>query len=134
MDGTLVDDARQIHDELWRSSTSSTLGHHLLPGERRSTTNLRQQFEDVAADLVFVPRTAPTSSPAAASSPRRPRLDDARRLVARVREVPDAGAVLCGKHSAYVERPEPAFVDQIALYYARLKVVPTCSRSRTTMC
>ncbi len=39
-----------------------------------------------------------------------------------VRGVP-AGAVLCGKRSAYIERRAPAFVTEVRRYYARLEQV-----------
>ena len=126
MDGTLVDDARQIHDELWPLVDElHARGITFCPASGRQYYNLREQFEDVADELVFVAengtyvvaRGGELFSDGLS-------LDDARRLVARVREVEDAGAVLCGKRSAYVERSEPAFVDQIAHYYARLRVVP----------
>ena len=52
--------------------------------------------------------------------------EDARRLVARCGAIAggvDAGVVVCGKHSAYIERSDPAFFDQVDRYYARLQMV-----------
>jgi len=126
MDGTLVDDAKQIHDELWPLIDELfARGITFCPASGRQYENLRQQFEDVADELVFIAENGTY----VVTHGRELfwdglALDVARRLVLRVREIPDAGAVLCGKRSAYVERRDPPFVDQVALYYARLRIVP----------
>jgi hypothetical protein len=126
MDGTLVDDARQIHDELWPLVDELVArGVTFCPASGRQYENLRQQFEAVAGELVFV---AENGTYVVAHG--RELFSDglalgvARRLVKRVREIEDAGAVLCGKRSAYVEGRDPAFVEQVARYYARLRIVP----------
>jgi Cof subfamily protein (haloacid dehalogenase superfamily) len=130
MDGTLVDDARQIHDELWPLVDELVArGITFCPASGRQYENLRQQFEEVADELIFIAEngTYVVAHGQELFSDDLP-LDAARRLVARVREIPDAAAVLCGKRSAYVERREPGFVDQIALYYAKLRTVPDLLR------
>lgn len=126
MDGTLVDDEKQIHDELWPLVDELfARGITFCPASGRQYENLRRQFEDVAGELVFVAengtyvvaRGREISSDGLA-------LDVARRLVRRVRGIPGAGAVLCGKRSAYVERRDPPFLDEVSHYYANLEVVP----------
>jgi Cof subfamily protein (haloacid dehalogenase superfamily) len=125
MDGTLVDDAKQIHDELWPLIDElHARGITFCPASGRQYYNLVQEFEGVADELVFiaengtyvVARGTEMSSDCLA-------LDVARQVVSRVRGIPEAGAVLCGKRSAYIERNDGAFVDQATLYYARMKVV-----------
>jgi Cof subfamily protein (haloacid dehalogenase superfamily) len=125
MDGTLVDDAKQIHDELWPLIDElHARGITFCPASGRQYYNLVQEFEGVADELVFiaengtyvVARGTEMSSDCLA-------LDVARQVVSRVRGIPEAGAVLCGKRSAYIERNDRAFVDQATLYYARMKVV-----------
>ena len=125
MDGTLVDDEKQIHDELWPLVDELfARGITFCPASGRQYENLRRQFADVADELVFVAengtyvvaRGREISSDGLA-------LDAARRLVRRVRGIPDAGAVLCGKRSAYVDRRDPPFLDEVARYYANLEVV-----------
>jgi len=125
MDGTLVDDAKQIHDELWPLIDELfARGITFCQASGRQYENLRQQFEDVADELVFIAENG-TYVVAHGRELFWDGLarDVARRLVLRVREIPEAGAVLCGKRSAYVERRDAPFVDQVALYYARLEVV-----------
>ncbi len=125
MDGTLVDDAKQIHDELWPLVDElHARGITFCPASGRQYYNLVQEFGDVADELVFiaengtyvVARGQELSSDCL-------ELDVARQVVARVRGIPESGAILCGKRSAYVERKDEAFVEQAGRYYARLRVV-----------
>jgi Cof subfamily protein (haloacid dehalogenase superfamily) len=126
MDGTLVDDAKQIHDELWPLVDELfARGITFCPASGRQYENLRKQFADVADELVFiaengtyvVARGRELSSDGLA-------LDVARRLVERVRGISNAEPILCGKRSAYVERRDPQFVAEVGHYYANLEVVP----------
>jgi Cof subfamily protein (haloacid dehalogenase superfamily) len=126
MDGTLVDDQKRIHDELWPLVDElHARGITFCPASGRQYHNLRQQFEDVADELVFVAENG-TYVVAGERELSSDCLDPgvARAVVRRVRERKEAGAVLCGKRSAYVERTDPPFLDQGAAYYARLQVVP----------
>jgi hypothetical protein len=83
-----------------------------------------RELEDVADELVLiaengmyvVARGRELSSDGLA-------LDVARQVVCRVRDIPEAGVILCGKRSAYIERRDPPFVEQPALHYARLRLV-----------
>ena len=125
MDGTLVDDAKQIHDELWPLIDElHARGITFCPASGRQYYNLVQEFEGVADELVFIAENGTyvvahgqeiTSDCLA--------LDVAQQVVSRVRGIPEAGAVLCGKRSAYIERRDPPFVEQATLYYTRLQVV-----------
>jgi hypothetical protein len=126
MDGTLVDDEKQIHDELWPLVDALfARGITFCPASGRQYENLRRQFEDVAHELVFVAengtyvvaRGLEIASDGLS-------LDAARGLVRRVRGIPHAGAILCGKRSAYVDRGDPPFLDEVSRYYAHLEVVP----------
>jgi hypothetical protein len=125
MDGTLVDDAKEIHDELWPLIDElHARGVTFCPASGRQYYNLVQEFEDVAEELVFiaengtyvVARGREISSDGLG-------LDVARQLVRRIRGIPEAGAILCGKRSAYIERRDPPFVTQAQTYYARLRIV-----------
>ncbi len=125
MDGTLVDDQKQIHDELWPLVDElHARGITFCPASGRQYHNLVQEFEGVADELVFiaengtyvVARGREISSDGLAP-------EVAREVVRRVRGIPEAGAILCGKRSAYVERRDPPFVEQARLYYARLTLV-----------
>jgi len=125
MDGTLVDDAKQIHDELWPLIDElHARGITFCPASGRQYHNLVQEFEGVADELIFIAENGTyvvangreISSDCLA-------LDVAQQVVGRVRGISEAGAVLCGKRSAYIERRDPPFVEQATLYYTRLEVV-----------
>jgi hypothetical protein len=125
MDGTLVDDAKQIHDELWPLVDElHARGITFCPASGRQYYNLVQEFGDVAGEMVFIAENGTyvvahgreiTSDGLG--------LDVARQLVRRIRGIPEAGAILCGKRSAYIERRDPPFVTQARTYYARLRIV-----------
>jgi Cof subfamily protein (haloacid dehalogenase superfamily) len=125
MDGTLVDDAKQIHDELWPLIDElHARGITFCPASGRQYYNLVQEFEGVADELVFIAEngTYVVANGTEISSDCLAQ-DVARQVVSRVRGIPEAGAVLCGKRSAYIERKDALFVDQATLYYARLALV-----------
>jgi hypothetical protein len=125
MDGTLMDDAKRIHDELWPLVDElHERGVTFCPASGRQYENLRLLFEDVAGELVFIAENG-TYVVAHGREVSSDCLDlaVAREIVRRIRDVPEAGAVVCGKRSAYVERREPAFLEQVEPYYAKLRVV-----------
>jgi hypothetical protein len=125
MDGTLVDDAKQIHDELWPLIDElHARGIAFCPASGRQYYNLLQEFEGVADELVFVAENGTyVVAQGREISSDCLTLAVAQQAVGRVRSIPEAGAVLCGKRSAYIERRDQPFLDQATLYYARLRVV-----------
>jgi Cof subfamily protein (haloacid dehalogenase superfamily) len=125
LDGTLVDDEKRIHDEFWPLVDElHARGITFCPASGRQYYNLLQMFEDVAEEVVFlaengtyvVARGREVSSDCMS-------LHVARRVCERVRAIPGAGAVLCCKRSAFVERADEEFVRHVRPYYARLRVV-----------
>jgi Cof subfamily protein (haloacid dehalogenase superfamily) len=127
MDGTLVDDARQIHDALWPLIDElHARGITFCPASGRQYYNLVEEFEDVADQLVFIAENGTyvvegDRGREMSSDCLEP--DVARRLLVRVRGLPEAGVVLCGKRSAYVERSDPGFLAHVHPYYTRLQIV-----------
>ena len=107
LDGTLVDDEKRIHDEFWPLVDElHARGITFCPASGRQYYNLLALFEDVAADVVFIAENGTyVVARGAGDVVRLPAPATSRGgSVARVREIPDVGAVLCGKRSAYVER------------------------------
>jgi Cof subfamily protein (haloacid dehalogenase superfamily) len=125
MDGTLVDDAKEIHDGLWPLIDElHARGITFCPASGRQYYNLVQEFEDVADELVFIAENGTyVVARGREMSADGLRLDVARQVVSRLRGLPEAGVILCGKRSAYIERRDPPFVEQAALHYARLRIV-----------
>jgi len=126
LDGTLVDDEKRIHDEFWPLVDElHARGITFCPASGRQYFNLLQMFEDVAADVVFIAENGTyVVAGGKEMSSDCMSTDVARRVCARVREIPQAGAVLCGKRSAYVERRDEEFLRHVRPYYTREEVVP----------
>jgi len=129
MDGTFLDDAKQIHDHFWPlADVLFRRGIHFCPASGRQYHTLYRLFGDVADELVYIAENGAyvVNGRAEISSDT---LDDdvVRRLVEAVRALgaggADVGAVVCGKDSAYIERDDPAFMEQADHYYAHLEVV-----------
>ncbi len=125
LDGTLLDDAKQIHDELWPLVDElHRRGITFCPASGRQYYNLLDRFEAVADELAFIAENgtyvvalgrevlSECLSPAAA-----------RHILTRARTLSDAGTVLCGKRSAYVERTDEDFLVHVRPCYARLQAV-----------
>jgi len=125
LDGTLVDDEKRIHDEFWPLVDElRARGITFCPASGRQYYSLLQTFEDVADEVVFLAengtyvmaRGKEVSSDCMS-------LEVAHRVCARVREIPTAAAVLCGKLSAYVERTDDEFLRRVRPYYPRERTV-----------
>jgi Cof subfamily protein (haloacid dehalogenase superfamily) len=125
MDGTLLDDAREIHDEFWPLADELfARGVVFAPASGRHYFSLRQKFDAIADEVVFI-----ASNGAHVVSRDRDLHTDflpltvALDVVHRVRDVPDASAVLCGRRSAYIDDDDEGFVDWIRPHYPRLASV-----------
>jgi hypothetical protein len=129
MDGTLLDQNKEIPGEFWPLALElQRRGVLLCPASGRQYYTLLDQFADIAEDMVFIAengscvmrRGVEISSDCLSKA-------DARRLVISLRATiaagVDAGIVVCSKSTAYVERTDPAFFDGVDPYYRRLKIV-----------
>ncbi|MGW5585687.1 Cof-type HAD-IIB family hydrolase [Streptomyces sp. NPDC003857] len=129
MDGTLLDGAGRIPEDLWPLLAElRRRGVLFSPASGRQYATLARQFADAGDGMVFVAENGtyvvrdgvelgsdPLDAAVAA------RVIGTTRLLAA--EGVDVGAVLCGKESAYVERADEAFVTEVKRYYALLRIV-----------
>ena len=129
MDGTLLDDMHAIHDDFWPLIEElHTRGIIFCPASGRQYSNLLERFEPIADEVIFISENGTyvvrkgvelCSDGLEASV--------AQSLVRLVRTlkagVADVGAVLCGKHAAYIERHDAGFLEQVKKYYHRLEIV-----------
>ncbi|MGW2548980.1 Cof-type HAD-IIB family hydrolase [Streptomyces sp. NPDC001635] len=129
MDGTLLDGAGRIPEDLWPLLAElRRRGVLFSPASGRQYATLARQFADAGDGMVFVAENGtyvvrdgvelgsdPLDAAVAA------RVIGTTRLLAA--EGVDVGAVLCGKESAYVERADEAFVAEAKRYYALLRIV-----------
>ena len=129
MDGTLLDGDKRVHDDFWPLVAElHRRGIMFCPASGRQYFTLLEQFDEIADDIVFIAENGSfvvrhgleVSSDGLDES-------DAHRLIATMRRSiaggVDAGLVLCGKRSAYVDRTDPAFLSQVVPYYAALTIV-----------
>ena len=129
MDGTLLDDDKELHDHFWPLVNALfEQGIVFAPASGRQYHTLYRRFGHVADELVYIAENGAylvRGTDEVGSDV----LDDdvVRRVVLAVRTLVDAGAdlgvVVCGKRSAYIERTDPAFRTETDEYYASLAVL-----------
>ncbi|MFZ3554332.1 Cof-type HAD-IIB family hydrolase [Streptomyces sp. BH055] len=131
MDGTLLDGDGNVPDSLWPLLAElSERGIAFCPASGRQYATLAAQFgavDDggmvyVAENGAYVVRGGAELS----SDPLEPSVVEW--IVKSMRELvreggADAGVVVCGKRSAYVERSDEAFMAQVRTYYAAHEIV-----------
>ena len=129
MDGTLLDGHGEVHEHFWPlASELHRQGILFCPASGRQYFTLREQFADIADDVVFIAengsyvvrRGREVSSDSLDAADAHALIGTMRRSIAGGL---DAGLVLCGKQSAYVERSDPAFLSHVVPYLAALTVV-----------
>ncbi|POX45381.1 Cof-type HAD-IIB family hydrolase [Streptomyces sp. Ru72] len=129
MDGTLLDGSGRIPDGLWPLLAElRRRGVLFSPASGRQYATLARQFADADDGMVFVAENGTyvvRDGVELSSDPLDPAV--AARAIGVTRRLAadgvDVGAVLCGKNSAYVERPDDAFMAEASRYYALLKPV-----------
>ncbi|MEW2625424.1 Cof-type HAD-IIB family hydrolase [Streptomyces sp. NPDC048106] len=129
MDGTLLDDDKRIPSGLWPMLTElRRRGVLFSPASGRQYATLARQFADVAEGMVFIAENGTYVVRDGAELSSDP-LD--RPVAAGIAEAVrglnaaggDAGAVVCGKRAAYVERTDEAFLAEVRRYYVEHRVV-----------
>ncbi|WP_330460924.1 Cof-type HAD-IIB family hydrolase [Streptomyces sp. NBC_00820] len=129
MDGTLLDDDKRVPEGLWPMLAElRRRGVLFSPASGRQYATLAREFADVAEGMAFIAENGTyvvrdgvelSSDPLERSVAARV-ARTVRRLVA---DGVDAGAVVCGKRSAYVERTDEAFLAEVRKYYVEHRVV-----------
>ncbi len=129
MDGTLLDDEDAVHDDFWPLiDVLHERGITFCPASGRQYYNLLERFEPIADEVIFIAENGTyvvrggqeLSSDCLDRDVARALIDVTRNLA---RGGADVGAVLCGKSSAWIERTDPPFRDEVDKYYHRLQVV-----------
>ncbi len=129
MDGTLLNDEKALHADFWPLIEQlRRRGILFSPASGRQYYTLEREFADLADGMVFIAENGSIVMRGGheISSDCLDRAD-ALRVVHTLRAAAadgiDGGIIVCGKQSAYIERSDPAFFDQVDQYYARLQVV-----------
>ena len=129
MDGTLLDDEHELHDHVWPLIDALfERGVTFCPASGRQYHNLVRRFPGLADRMTFIAENGAyvvhDGCELSADT-----LDETlvRAVVTHLRECiatgADLGIVVCGKNSAYIERSDPPFVEQVDKYYARFAVL-----------
>ena len=129
MDGTLLDDDDNLPERFWPVVHElHERGITFCPASGRQYYNLLERFHEVSDDMVFIAENGTyvvhqgreISSDFLAP-------EAVARLVEAARGLDasgiDAGAVLCGKRSAYIERGDLRFRTEIGKYFTRIALV-----------
>lgn len=128
MDGTLLRDDHTIPEAFWPLARKlHGRGIEVVPASGRQYTTLLEQFSPLEWPLTVI---ADNGNMVAhhgevVSATRLPH-DVTARVLATAREAAvghDLGVVLCGHRTAYVERADDAFIEQVRRYYVDYEVV-----------
>lgn len=125
MDGTLLDDDRQVHAHLWPLVDELTSrGIRFSPASGRHHVSLRRNFAPIADEVTYI-----ASNGAHVLDGDRERHSDcldpslAVDVLATMRDVDDARAVLLGKTGAYVEKADELAFDWLESFAPPLTIV-----------
>ncbi|MBG0850937.1 HAD family hydrolase [Streptomyces spinoverrucosus] len=129
MDGTLLDDDKQVPAGLWEVlERLRERGVLFSPASGRQYATLAREFARAAEGMVFIAENGTyvvRDGVELSSDPLDPAVvtdvvEAVRRLAAGG---VDVGAVVCGKRSAYVERTDEAFLAEVRKYYVEHRTV-----------
>jgi Cof subfamily protein (haloacid dehalogenase superfamily) len=125
LDGTLLDDKKQIHPSFWDVHYELIQrGIIIVAASGRQYYTLKEQFKRIENDIIILAENGTMvkyrdKELLLNSLP----LDTAYFLIERARDVPDTDVILCGKNSAYVENNNEYFWKDAAQYYSRIRLV-----------
>ena len=129
MDGTLLDDAHEVDPSLWPLLRElDRRGIAFCPASGRQYATLAETMGAAADPLFFIAENGAYvvrhGLEVSSDVVERAVVHEIVEAVRALAEAgADVGAVVCGKRSAYVERPDAAFVAECDRYYALLTEV-----------
>lgn len=126
MDGTLLGDDKEIHDEFWPLVEElHGAGVTFCPASGRQYYALREQFAGIADEAVFIAEngTFVLDGNGREIASDCMTLESAQAVIRATRTVDHTRVVLCGKRSAYIDQTDEAFLAEVTPYYHRLEIV-----------
>jgi Cof subfamily protein (haloacid dehalogenase superfamily) len=130
LDGTLLDDKKNIHPSFWEVFEElKQQGVLFVAASGRQYFTLHEQFKQVENDIILLAEngTLVKHRDDAIFLNDLP-LEHARFFIQKARQTPRADVILCGMNSAYVDSRNPEFWNDAAQYYRRLQLVEDISR------
>lgn len=125
MDGTLLNDAHELHPDFWEIEEQlNAQGVRFAVASGRQYYNLFEKFERLSERMIFFAENG-THVVHKGEELYINKLDTAaaHNFVKIGREIPGVQIVLCCKNTAYVETRDQDFIKEIKKYYARLEYV-----------
>jgi Cof subfamily protein (haloacid dehalogenase superfamily) len=125
LDGTLLDDNKNIHPSFWETFEKlKGLGVLFLAASGRQYFTLHEQFKAVENDIILLAEngTLVKHRDEAIFLNDLP-IEHARFFIHKARQTPRSDVILCGMNSAYVDSRNPDFWEDAAKYYRRLQFV-----------
>lgn len=129
LDGTLLDERKQMPAETFGLIRElQAAGVAFAPASGRQWATIESMFHEVADELVIIAENGAYVTHRGVEVAAHP-LDPAwaSETVARTQGLADRGVdlgiVVCGIESAWIDRTDQPFLDQVEPYYRRLKVV-----------
>jgi Cof subfamily protein (haloacid dehalogenase superfamily) len=130
LDGTLLDDNKNIHPSFWEIHKKLTeQGVIFVAASGRQYYKLIEQFENIRDEIVFLSENGTyVIYKGDELFVNDMSMDDARYFIRKGRGVKGTDLILCGKQSAWVENTYEPFIEDASRYYRRLNVVDDLTR------
>ena len=125
LDGTLLNDNKQIPLEFWRVEQElRSKGIQWILASGRQYYTIKEQFSTII-DYVYILAENGAFVMKGDDEIHIDPMDRelANKLIIKGREVTDAWPVLCGRDSAYIENDNKSLLKEVHKYYKRLKIV-----------
>lgn len=135
LDGTLLDDHKNIHPSYWDIHEQlSQQGVLFIAASGRQYFKLQEQFHRVENDIIFLAENGTyVIYKGEEIMVNELPLANARHFIEKGRGVPDTDVILCGKTSAYVESRYEPFLKDASNYYRKLQIVDDLTRVDDTI-
>lgn len=125
MDGTLLNDEKEIDDRFWKLHEKLTeKGIHFLIASGRQYYNIFEYVKHLKSNIIILAENGSIVMEDGKElfSKCLPR-EDAIKLIEIGRTIPTGHVIFCGKKKAYIEDTTPEFIEQLEKYYKRYEVV-----------
>jgi Cof subfamily protein (haloacid dehalogenase superfamily) len=135
LDGTLLDDQKNIHPSFWETHKRLTEdGVLFIIASGRQYFTLHEQFKPIENDVILLAEngTFVKYRDQAILVNDLP-LKDAHFFIEKARQTPRTDVILCGINSAYVESRNAEFWEDASQYYKRLQYVEDLTRVEDTV-
>ncbi|MDP0488408.1 MAG: HAD family hydrolase [Fusobacterium sp. JB021] len=125
MDGTLLNDEKQIDNKFWNIHEKLTeKGIHFLIASGRQYYNIFEYVKHLKANIIILAENGSIIMEDGKElfSKCLPK-EDAIKLIEVGRNIPTGHLIFCGKKKAYIENTDPEFITELEKYYKKYEIV-----------